>query len=154
VSDLARNCVSRSPNIFCAWFFTKKNILTSNFFFLSEERLRGPLRLCGRRSRIATLRRISRPSSFAKERIFFYCFAGTRCWTSGTRRTLRGVRLLKFVHAIRLVRLRCFLFHLYHYFHCWNLNKRLVGRLCIISRTPGCSHQFFSFSRRFSWFAL
>ncbi|KAH0820491.1 hypothetical protein GEV33_002300 [Tenebrio molitor] len=47
-------------------------------FSVSEERLGGSLRLCGRRSRIATLRRISRPSSFAKERTFFYCFAGTR----------------------------------------------------------------------------
>jgi hypothetical protein len=75
VSDLARNCVSRSPNIFLRVVLHRsvpeKNILTSIFFFWSGGRLGGPPRLCGRRSRIATLRRISRPSSFAKEGNFF-----------------------------------------------------------------------------------
>jgi hypothetical protein len=72
VSDLARNCVSRSPNIFLRVVLHEEKHLDFKFFFLSEERLRGPLRLCGRRIRIATLRRIRRPSSFAKERIFFF----------------------------------------------------------------------------------
>jgi hypothetical protein len=59
----------------------EKNLNFIFFFFFLERRktwIGEPLRLCGRRSRIATLRKISRPSSFAKEGFFFYCFAGTR----------------------------------------------------------------------------
>jgi hypothetical protein len=95
----------------------EKNILTSIFFW-SEGRLGGPPRLCGRRSRIATLRRTSRPSSFAKEGIFLLFRRYSFVEYLGPGGPSEELGLFKFVHAIRLVRLRCFLFHLYHYFHC------------------------------------
>jgi hypothetical protein len=96
---------------------TEKKNLNFNFFW-SEERLGGPLRLCGRRSRIATLRRKSRPSSFAKERIFCLFRRYSFVERLGPGGPSEELGLFKFVHAIRLVRLRCFPFSLYHYFHC------------------------------------
>jgi hypothetical protein len=85
----------------------EKKILTSIFFW-SEERLGGPLRLCGRRSRIGS---VGLPPSLKKGNFFLLFRRYSFVERLGPGGPSEELGLFKFVHAIRLVRLRCFLFH-------------------------------------------